>query len=510
MALAGLIRLSRIRMSVVSSRFERSLEPASAVQKHKPANVEIPSGNEMKVLLLTSSLFTDRMFVYSRLLERLGKTADVRIWATSINNPRNAEMWSSVPSAIEKFPKIDPYPEFPHNYLRRINEQVWDHRQKPPSRLSLAKYRDDGVPPAVRVARPLSNLLAGLGLERVSERAVEKLMISHERSVEARERLENDRPDVLFTTGPFQYKQPAISVAAKRLGIPVLALIPSWDNLSTKKRMVLNYDGYMVWSESNKAELEHFYPEVKGRPIYVIGAPQFDVFFDESFYISRDEFCSQQGLDPVKKIIVYAVGSPNFLIEHHGALFMADRVVRGDLGDVQLLVRPHPLHDEEELAKSFTDFGERVKVQRTTVAGEKVLGRTQDRNQITEWINTFRHADVVVNLSSTVAIDAALFDKPVVNLDFDPQPGQADQELIKDINHKWTHFKPVAESGGVWLVNDYDELVAAVKTYLEKPELHREERRWMAEYVCGYVDGMCGERMADAILDFAAMRRAKS
>jgi len=36
-------------------------------------------------------------------------------------------------------------------------------------------------------------------------------------------------------------------------------------------------------------------------------------------------------------------------------------------------------------------------------------------------VNTFRHADVVVNFSSTVAIDAAIFDKPVVNLDFDPE-----------------------------------------------------------------------------------------
>lgn len=28
------------------------------------------------------------------------------------------------------------------------------------------------------------------------------------------------------------------------------------------------------------------------------------------------------------------------------------------------------------------------------------------------------------------------------------------------------------------------------------------KRRWITEYVCGYVDGRCGERMAEAILDF--------
>jgi hypothetical protein len=46
------------------------------------------------------------------------------------------------------------------------------------------------------------------------------------------------------------------------------------------------------------------------------------------------------------------------------------------------------------------------------------------------------------------------------------------------------------------------EMTEAVKTYLAHPELHREKRRWIAEYVCGYLDGRCGERMAEAILDF--------
>jgi hypothetical protein len=108
----------------------------------------------------------------------------------------------------------------------------------------------------------------------------------------------------------------------------------------------------------------------------------------------------------------------------------------------------------------------------------------------------------VINLSSTVTVDAGIFDKPVVNLDFDPQPGQADQQLIKDVNHKWNHFKPIAESGGVWLVNDLDEMETAVKAYLKDTSLHREKRRWIVNHVCGFTDGKGGERMADAISSF--------
>jgi CDP-glycerol glycerophosphotransferase (TagB/SpsB family) len=143
-----------------------------------------------------------------------------------------------------------------------------------------------------------------------------------------------------------------------------------------------------------------------------------------------------------------------------------------------------------------------VALQRTGLAGAHVTARFQDERQITDWVNTFRHADVVINLSSTVTIDAALLDRPVINLDYDPEPGQPQQELIREINHLWTHFKPVAESGGVWLVDNDEELITAVRTYLRHPELHREKRRWIAEYVCGYTDGRSGERVANAIIDF--------
>jgi hypothetical protein len=150
----------------------------------------------------------------------------------------------------------------------------------------------------------------------------------------------------------------------------------------------------------------------------------------------------------------------------------------------------------------FAPYEPLTRLQKTPNAGKFVQERSQDERQMVEWINTFRHADLVVNLSSTVSIDAAIFDTPVVNLDFDPQPGQPDQQLVREINHEWTHFKPVAESGGVQLVIDFDEMVNAVRSYLSNPELHRHERRAMVEYVCGFTDGQCGERMAAAVLDF--------
>jgi hypothetical protein len=477
---------------------------------HRTKETIASSANGKKrpdVLLLSSSLLRDRILLYTPFLNVLRRDASVKVWAGSARNPRFREVWGASPAIVEDFPKVHPFKEFPYNYLRRLNEFTWDFRQRPPSRLSMMRHiRDKSQNASIRALKLPARVLALMKLERTFENWLEKLLLTYPRSPEALERLRASPPAVLVSTGPFWFMEPAIVAVAKNLGIPTLALIPSWDNLSTKGRLVFKYDGYLVWSEQAKRELHNFYPHTRQVPTYVVGAPPFDVLFQERFHLSREEFCADQRLRPDLPIILYAVGSPNFLREQYGALYMAERVARGDLGEVQLIVRPHPVFDEAEIGGMFSKFSPRVIVQRTGEAGMAVTARCQDERQITDWVNTFRHAAVVVNLSSTVTIDAAIFDCPVVNLDYDPEPGQPNQALVKDVNHLWTHFKPVAESGGVWLVNNFEEMIEAVKTYLVRPEMHREKRRWIAESVCGYLDGQCGERMAQAILDFIGHR----
>jgi hypothetical protein len=293
-----------------------------------------------------------------------------------------------------------------------------------------------------------------------------------------------------------------VVATAKRLGIPTIALITSWDNLSTKNRMVFRHDGYLVWSAHMRDELHALYPASRAVPTYVVGAPQFDALYDPRFQRSRAEYCATLGLDAERPIVLCALGAPGFLREVHGAAHLAERLLAGAFGDAQLVIRPHPLFDQEEVLARFAPLAPRVVVQRTAEPGDG-LEPFQDEAQIVDWVNTFRHADVVVNLSSTATVDAAACDRPVVNLDYDPAPGGAHHALIRDINHAWPHFAPIAESGGVWLAASPEEVTEAVRTYLARPELHRERRRWIVERVCGFSDGRSGERLAAAILDFA-------
>lgn len=459
--------------------------------------------SRLRLLFLTSSLLTERMLIYSSLLDRL-TNYEVNIW-TSSASPALPPVKGHV--LMDAMPTVEPFPEFPYMYLRRLNDFAWDGRLESPSRQSMMQHvRDQSMSPMIRALRGPAAVLTRLRLEGEFESWLERLLLSYERSTNATLQLQSNRPTVVITTGPQRFEEPAIVASAKRLGIPTLALITSWDNITTKNRIPFKHDGYLVWSEQMRAELVQFYPDARSKPVYVVGAPQFDVFFQDRFREDRKAFCLRAALRPELPIILYALGSPNFLKEHYGAVALAECVQRGDLGDVQLLIRPHPLFADGNETQSFQAFGPRVKVQRTAREALPTAVRSQNEADIVEWVSTFRHADVVVNLSSTATIDAAISGKPVVNLDYDPEPGRPNAALVHDVNHVWTHFKPIAESGGVALAHSLEEMVQGILRYLANPQSDADKRRWIAEYVCGFLDGQCGARLADAVVDFARQR----
>ena len=127
-----------------------------------------PSGpRQPAILVLSSSLLTDRMFLYSGCLEALSREASVRVWAASARHAELRDRWKAGGAEVEPFPEVRPYKEFPYNYLRRLNEYVWDFRQRPPSRLSMMRHvRDRDIGLNVRLLKGPAHVLAALKLEK--------------------------------------------------------------------------------------------------------------------------------------------------------------------------------------------------------------------------------------------------------------------------------------------------------------------------------------------------------
>jgi hypothetical protein len=106
-------------------------------------------------------------------------------------------------------------------------------------------------------------------------------------------------------------------VAAKENRVPTSAFIFSWDNLTSKGRIPVLFDHYLVWSELMKREMLHFYPQTSPDSIHISGTPQFETYFYDDFGYSKAEFYAKIGMDSAfnGKLILYSCGdkstSPN-------------------------------------------------------------------------------------------------------------------------------------------------------------------------------------------------------
>jgi hypothetical protein len=463
--------------------------------------------NVPNVVCLSSIFSTDRILIHTSFIKDLSRFARPVVWSRAVFE----DSFSKSHDDTEFFEPISTAHSIPYwlTLLRHFGDYIRDQKGMSASRQSHWRLRQQRVSVFFeRFLRSAAKLFTFSNAEGWIEQGLESAVLKYGHSMSALKRFEKERPASVLAMGPFKPSQMSIVASAKQLAIPTIAYITSWDNITTKTGLVLRYDGYIVWSEQMKRELQDFYPATRTRPIYVVGAPQYDVFRQPRYLQSREDFFRTNNMDPGRKLVIYCLGSPNIIREDYGALQFAEMVYeRKQLPNVQMIVRPHPGFFEkgytvlDEIRKRFPG----VQIQSPHRHWQKAA--FQGNESIVEWVNTLRHADVVINLASTITVDAAVCDKPVVNLDFDPQPEMPNQQLVKDINHKWNHFKPVAASGGVWMAEDMPDVVNAVKTYLEHPDLHREQRQWIVNYVCEKIDGQAGKRMADAVAEVMDLHR---
>ena len=111
-----------------------------------------------KVLILTTSVFTDRIFQHSTFLQEFTKDCNVEIWAQSYIS--NSADWNIEGVSVKAFPKVK---ELYHglNLLRRANEFAWMYKLPAKSlKINLKHSRD---PNHLLFMKVCNRLLLNLG-----------------------------------------------------------------------------------------------------------------------------------------------------------------------------------------------------------------------------------------------------------------------------------------------------------------------------------------------------------
>ena len=133
--------------------------------------------------------------------------------------------------------------------------------------------------------------------------------------------LNQEKPDAIFCTNQRPVNAISPVIAARDLGIPTSCFIFSWDNLP-KATKVIDTDYYLVWSEHMKDELIRYYPYITPEQVKITGTPQFEIHYNKSVILPRDQFFSTYGLDPSRKYLCFS--GDDITTSPHDEYFLRD------------------------------------------------------------------------------------------------------------------------------------------------------------------------------------------
>lgn len=317
---------------------------------------------------------------------------------------------------------------------------------------------------------------------------------------------EKHKPDLVLVTRVLNYSldYPLLRRAVSNK-IPVISLVSSWDNLTSKAFFPFSLDSIVVWNDVLKNEAIDLF-DFPSEKIFVSGIPRYDLLFRKKGFGTKEAFFENFKLDISKKLIVYGTGSQQTgrtsidltSPEPEIVAFIADAIKDNQIKEPsQLLVRLHPQAALSEYEHLINREDVIVQIPGKLTTFQDRLFSEKDDIELGE---TMQFADVVVNLGSTVTIDAAVFDTPIICVGFDFRGERPFKASVKRL-YVFDHYAKLKTTGGFDFAESKEELISQLNHALKTPTHLKENRKKIVQQQCVFTDGKSGERVANFIIN---------
>ncbi len=253
--------------------------------------------------------------------------------------------------------------------------------------------------------------------------------------------------------------QPASAVpfltAARRLRLPVVAHIASWDHTVGKGVISPHCALYVVQNRVMEDDLR-LYHGIAPERVRVTGWPQTDLFHRSRPRAEYEALLGRYGLDPRRPLVLVAGNTPsNAPYEGRFVERLLGWWEQAPRDRPQLLFRPHPRDSRWRERFAAAAGREGVAVQEASFTDLEDLA------------TLLQHVDVVVCNAGTILLDALVGDRPAVCVLYDEGAPAGESWAAKNVVGK--HYEELAASGAFYRAESFAEVVSGIERALEQP-----------------------------------------
>jgi len=309
---------------------------------------------------------------------------------------------------------------------------------------------------------------------------------------------EKYKPDTIFAPALVDISYDAlIGATAKRRRVKVIGMVRSWDNMAIHGLLPLVPDVFIFQNkflEKCATKLQSM--DLNKVRTSIVGLPHYDYYkFPESYIKSREVFLQENGLDPTKKLIL--LGGFDFYWSEDVLPKQLDEAI-GDRklnAPAQVVFRPHP-------STPFKIADYKIDELNNTILNAPFLDKSTAFGDKDFFINLVYHCDVLINVASTLAIDGAVFDKPVICINFDDSSKSLPKwKQVGRLFDSFDHYEALMKTGCAKVSCSFEEMIQDINNYLDDPNLHNSNRlKAIDEFVAPF-EGDSGRRLLDQVLE---------
>ncbi len=284
----------------------------------------------------------------------------------------------------------------------------------------------------------------------------------------------------------------------------MMTSILSFDNITKRGWIPVEYDLYMVWNEDNKQQLHRIYPFTLNKPVYVTGAVQFDFYFKNEFILPIKEWKNIMEIpaDDNRKIILYAGGPQALFPREPLYLKDIDKAISSGLikGNPVVLFRCHPI-DKIERWKKIIGESKNIIFDVSWTGKEKPGNANITMSDIKKLCSTLAYTDVHINLCSTMSVDGTAYCKPQIGPAYVTN-NKVENRLLQNM-YKQEHFETIMDSKILSLATSLEEMIYLINDALQNGKTDYNISKELLKKIISYTDGKNTDRVMEVIKNYS-------
>jgi hypothetical protein len=277
----------------------------------------------------------------------------------------------------------------------------------------------------------------------------------------------------VISSSPLDIRENRVVNFLRRHGVKSLAMVISWDNLTSKGVINADHSYTLVWNKVMASEFRLFYSifDSNEKTVKITGIPRFDVYFkgsEDSLVKSKTRYNVRDSAHIILIATSAAKHFPHQLEVIHDVLEFAQ-----SHENVQVLIRCHPADDPAAYRSLAAEQSIILWHPKSIISGDtRFYEWFPELDFLDSLAEMLLMCDVCIQFASTMKLDAAACGKPVISIGYDGSKNLSYRHSAQRL-YEYAHQLPLNDLGLDKLVCNKEQLFDALTESLTTKPNHQ-------------------------------------